>query len=171
MMALRSIPSRRLLVLGSLVLLLGVAWTSVSRDDYVNGSLGFTMTPPKFSFGPEVKGANVLQFYAPPSSGFAANLGLRIQRQKLLDFCSASDVEFKDMGLTVISSKDVTIGKAAAREYLCRGKVNKLDLEFLFVGIAHGDETFVLTGTALEKEFEKTEPAFRAAIQSFKADK
>jgi len=171
MIAVRCMNSRRLLALGALVLLLGVAWSSASRDDYGNGSLGFTMTPPKFSFGPDVKAANVFHFYAPPSNGFTANLGLRIQRVKLLDFCSASDAEFKDSTLTVVSSKDVTIGKATAREYHYRGKMNNLELEFLCVAIAHGDDTFVFTGTALQAEFAKAEPAFRAAIQSFKADK
>ena len=114
MIAVRCLNSRRLLALGALVLLLGVAWSSVSRDDYGNGSLGFTMTPPKFSFGPDVKAANVFHFYAPPSNGFTANLGLRIQRVKLLDFCSASDAEFKDSnagwGARVVAAHEQLVG-------------------------------------------------------------
>ena len=163
--------TRVLVALGAVVLLLGVAWSVAPRDDYANGSVGFTMSPPKFGFGTEASGATIARFYAAPSNGFAANLGLQLHRAKFLDFCTASEVSFKDSGLTLVTQKDVTIGKATAREYRCRGRVNNFDLEFLFLIIARGDDTWQLTATALASEFTKVEPTFRAAMESFRSDK
>ena len=159
--------------LGVLTLLLGVAWTSwaVGKDAYGNAHLGFTMEPPSFDVAPDLQVVNLARFYAPPSNGFADNLGVELHRASLADLCKSADEQFKSSGFTVVSSKDVKIGGADAHEFHCRGHVNNFDLEFLIVAVASGKVTYQLTATTLASDYAKVEPTFRAAMESFKLGK
>ena len=164
---------RWLIALAVPLLLLGTAWTGspASKDAYVNSHLGFSMAPPSFTVDPAVAVATVAQFYAPPANGFADNLNVQIHRAPFAAFCKKSDEEFKSGSYTLIASKDLKLGTAAAHEYHYRAKASNFDLEFISVAVASGDDTYLLTATALQSDFAKIEPAFRAAIESFKLDK
>jgi len=149
------------------------AQTKSPESSYHDHDYGFTLTPPAFESDDDAKVVTIAQFLAPAADGFAANLGL--QRQKFAGgfeaFVKTSDAQFEQMDFKVLSKHGAKIGSHASNEWVYTGTLGGNAMKFHALAVEQGEYVFLLTGTALEQNFDDYEPQFKAALASFRFDK
>ncbi len=115
---------------------------------------------------PSLAGAQPLQMFLPPQNGFSANVNVQIQPYPgtMKQYLELSESQFKQMGLTVVSSKN--LGGTMFFEY--SGSMQGMDLHFYSKAVKSGDFVYLVTGTDSKQNWNTNKNKLITAVDSFK---
>lgn len=146
--------------------------TESKGSRYDDKTYGFSITPPSFEKHPDLQAANIATFTAPPSAAFASNLS--IQRQQLVgsleDWTQSSIAQFDQAGVKYEAPVSGQRGKHKSVEMTYSAAFSGNQLKFHMLALENGTEAFMVTCTALEKEYDSVKKAFDDALGSFHLD-
>ena len=152
-----------------LVILVGLV-ASVCRAEDNAPQLKFPVSG--FSIAPlEGKGEGTYQaliMFLPPSDGFAPSVNVMAQPHEgtIEDYVALSKQGFKTMGWTVLSIK--TKGDTTVFEY--SGEMGKRELRFYAKAHLRAGKIYLVTGTALDSQWDDVSQTLKTCVDSFKLD-
>jgi hypothetical protein len=115
---------------------------------------------------PSLAGGQPLQMFLPPENGFSANINVQIQPYPgtMEQYLELSESQFKQMGLTVISSK--VFGETSFFE--CAGLMQGMELHFYAKAVKKGDFVYLATATDSKHNWDSNKNKLISAIDSLK---
>jgi hypothetical protein len=149
-------------------LVLFTAQTKPAASLYTDTNYKFSMSPP--NLGTSKTSATPVVFSGPAANGFAPNVNIIVQFVKTNRAAYLADAvgSMPSMGGKLVGTKELQVsGKdAAVIEY--RATLAGKDLHFLAMFVVADDRVYLITCTALDESFKEAQPAFQAALDSFK---
>lgn len=142
--------------------------TSIYRD----AGTGFSIVPPAFdmdTFAPMVILANFLS--VPNADGVGI---MNIQKQpairKLDDFIRMSDMQFKQMGLTVHEKREMRVSGRPAVEYFYEGVLQGANLKHRAVAVECDGYILLVTCTTSPERFDELDPLFQESLATLEVE-
>lgn len=142
--------------------------TGPAPSSFTDGLYGLSIRPPRFS--EPADGASVTRafFAAPPSSNFAANVNVFIQKRTttLDEYLKTSAEEFERLKFKMISE---TRGKVSGRDAVTvdyEGTLQGRELRWHAVVVVEKTRVIQVTCTALKTNFEDYEKEFKDCLES-----
>ncbi|MCR8921359.1 hypothetical protein NO559_01160 [Dasania sp. GY-MA-18] len=115
---------------------------------------------------PSPAGSQPLQMFLPPSNGFAANVNVQIQAYpgSIDDYIKLSEAQFKQMGLTIVSSSknDDTL------HFEYSGNMNGQNLHFYAKAVKRGSYFYLATATDSKINWPMNKSKLIQSVNSFK---
>jgi len=107
-----------------------------------------------------------IQMFLPAVNGFAANVNVQIQAYSgtIQDYKKLSEGQFKQIGLTLISSEDLE--DSIVLEYM--GPMGSLTLHWYAKAFKKMDHVYLVTATATHSDWEATKEKLISTVNSFK---
>jgi hypothetical protein len=152
--------------------LAGSHTASAADDDrFIDRSLGFSFSKPRFTPSEEKDAATVaVTLSGAPVGSFAPNVNVVVQNLEttLEAYQQLHLQQLKSIGWELVEQSHRQIDGKPALWTHARGSLQGLDVEFLAVAIIRdGKKMFVLTCTTTTEQFSSYEAEFERVISSF----
>lgn len=141
--------------------------------EFESAMYGFEIDPPRFKVDAEAMTANVAYFFAPPTDEFSPNLSI-VRHKHTTEFAKyveLSNAQFVTGGMTVKSSKTLSIDGHEAHQWMYAATLGEHQLEFLACAVKQDGFVLLFTYTALSADFERFRPVFEASLGSLKLER
>ncbi len=115
---------------------------------------------------PTLAGSQPLHMFLPPVNGFSANINVQIQPYpgSMKQYIELSQSQFKQMGLSVISSKEQD--ETMVLEY--SGFMQGMNLHFYAKAVKKGSFVYLVTATDSKENWNDNKSQLISAVNSFK---
>ena len=169
MMLLRRIVSVFLFAVGWFAVAAGATPAAEIRDE----EYGYSLTMPSF---PSLGAREVYQrwsFLAPADGDFSANVNLQIHTFKTTrdEFIAQSEAQFAKDKFRINSKTLREVDGRPAVVFDYEWEANSVALRFLCLAVVEAERVLLVTCTSKSAAFDKYEPEFKKAIDSFRLKK
>ncbi len=153
--------------------LMGTLWAAGAGKPsvYTDRTYGFEIQAPAFA-KTKTTGVVAVQMFGPPMNGFSPNVNVTIQPVALEAeaYIESTKAQFKQLGWTLHSVKEKTVGGKPALVFDYEGNMANRDLRFLAMAVLDKEKTrtLLVTGACPKEHFEANRALFEASLNSFR---
>lgn len=147
-----------------------LTWAGTYTDD----TYGFVIESPGFEKLKTMEGAvTVVQFLAPPSLDFSANINVQIQNTGLSkeEYITTTREQMTTIGFEVLDEKEGVKDGFPFVMWEHKGTMSNFELHWLAMAVFRPGHVLLITGTSLESDFQKNKLLFLDSFNSLRLRK